>query len=118
MFLPLTNTVAPKEQPNPDPVRVVLGEQDSAESLGEVLERIETARKHHPSDRRLQEMEVLFRSMIEGTRDGANLLEKYGKETIIEILESIPVVSPEREPNDPPASERSESGHDPAVEDL
>ena len=117
MFFPLTGALAPKEQSDA-PVHGVAGVQAAPASPEEMLEMIERARKHHPSDPRLREMEDLFRAMIEGTIDGANLLEKYGKETIMEILESIPIDVAEQDPKAPSASKTSERRHDPAVEDL
>jgi hypothetical protein len=92
--------------------------RDDIGSAEELLNKIQRAQDHNRADPRLQEMAGLLRAMIEETSDGANLLEKYGRETIIEILESIPIDAPAGQPVAAPSPEAPKKSHGSTVEDL
>lgn len=83
-----------------------------------VLERVEEALAHDPDNPRLQELADALRmtgkDIVEGAKDTTNLLENLSEETIMGILESIPVDSA----TDGEASPVPEDDHDPAIENL
>ena len=104
------------------PAPMVLDEVDRVETPAELLENVEHALTRNPDNLELQRAADALRSRVreiaDGTKDGASVLENSLKETIMEILERIPIDSPRNEEEPSPATESSGDDHDPPVEDL
>lgn len=85
----------PTSAPAPD--SLVAGHVENI-SDEELLQRVETALSQDPDNARLlklaEELKAKGRRALQQTLDGANTLENYGKETIMDVLRSIRVVSP------------------------
>jgi len=100
----------------------VLGGVERMDSAQEMLEQIEQVRRVHPDNAELAAFERALRERVaqiaNGTAQSADLLENYGKLTIMEILESMKVDQPKAGATAAPDAATSGDAHDPPVEDL
>jgi hypothetical protein len=101
---------------------LVLDHIERMDSAQEMLEQIEQARRVHPDNAELAELERALRERVDqianGSEQGADLLENYGKLTIMELLESMKLDRPKQNDATPPDANTSGDEHDPRVEDL
>jgi hypothetical protein len=108
----------PTEPTHPKPV--VLGENEHAESASDLIKQLEVAQQKNPDREDLRELDAALRTYTESIADnaeeGAQMLENYGKDAIMEILESIQL---DRARHGKAAKAKTpEDKHDPSAQDL
>ena len=101
--LALVVYLKPAEPEHPSTM-VLPGPEYRVDSPEELLRNVEDALANNPDNPRLQALAERLRSRMEeiasGTTDGAETLENYGKKTIMEILNSVPIdATPDAEPD-------------------
>jgi hypothetical protein len=105
--------------PAPEMAPRVLGENERIDSTADLREQVKIALEQHPDNPDLQRLAEALRNggadIVQGTRDGADMLEKTGKEAVMKLLKSLPV-KPEAQPAPAPADSAAEEEHAPVEE--